>query len=438
MTTTTVYINFTQGAINPPAPWSYNNFNTAAVATLSSDLKDDVNASTNYTLDITAAFTGNLGSSSSATSGAGNWTDDEPFDFYVYVAAASTGSLNIGNLPAGADYTVELAGHRSASGSGRNTQFTVEGSSSDYVESGSSVPTAPVEFTGTVPGDGIISIDVDDAVSGGGSFAYLNGIRLIITEAGTTIDTITDPQVDQVENEVTTTGLTGTPAITVAGKSMTVGGSFASEPLTYTFDVAGMTDEGTNPDIGVTQTVTVTGDEGSPTSDITTAVKSDWAVTTLAGTLNTGDGGLIKAMNDALTREGLPTKTIVVGDRMYYDTQGGEVSIAADSTYTGDGSSFDVLLGQGGSATTVTTWTPFTVNFGTDIPVASRRNMSTIAAYLKTQGYTGTTNGIIYKWLSDETGLSSKTVHGLWKAYLDTKVTSGRTFQDKFHEWQNQ
>jgi hypothetical protein len=359
-----VYVSLSDnaGLGHVPVPWSYNEIgDSPGVGVKKADLIDDTNSVTGWQLEVTTTFTSAFGNVGTATTGAGDWTDDEPFDYHWYVTTIA-GQLQISGLTSGHDYTLEVAGHRSNNNSARPTEYIVDSTAKDYLESGTSTPTAPTIFTGTVPGNGILTIDVYEGSTSSQGIGYIDGFTLETVGASFTVDTVTDPTVDQVESEITTTGLTGTASATLGGKALTLGGSFAAEPLTFTIDIAALASETTGPDIGSVQTLVVTGDEGSPTTTLTTAVKSGWSVTTLAGTLNTGDGGMIKAMNDALTEASLPTKTIVVGDRMYFDAADSS-AVAVDSTYTGDSNNFAILLGQGGSSTTVTTWTPFIVTF---------------------------------------------------------------------------
>lgn len=429
---TKAYVNLNAGNFPIGNPWSYNEFWGAGtydtVGTLSSDLLDDAGASTGWGLDVVTVFSTTAGSGGSADSGAGGWPEGA---FYHYWAKATITTLRLTGLPVGNSYTIEVAGH--AKVAGISTDHTVEGVTKNYADSGTTTPTAPNVWAGTVPAGGNIDIDSLKVV---GTVGVINGFTVEIT-ASSSIDTATDPTVDQVESEITTTGLTGTASATLGGKALTLGGSFAAEPLTFTTDIAGLEDETTGPDIGSVQTLVVTGDEGSPSTTLTTAVKSGWSVTTLAGTLNTGDGGMIKAMNDALTAASLPTKTIVVGDRMYFDAADSS-AVADDSTYTGDANSYVILLGQGGSSTTVTTWTPFLALF--DIPVDIRINFSTIAQYLRdNQGFTGSTNDVIHKWLVGVLGISNKSTNDLWMRYLSTRtITSHNSFGDRFHDWKNQ
>jgi hypothetical protein len=175
MTDTVIYVELgTTG--DAPTPWSYNEFTGTSVQQLTSDLKDGSNTGTGLTLDITAAFSGATGQSSSATSGAGGWPE-EVFDFYFYMGS-TTATLQIGGLTNGDTYVIELAGHRGSSG--RNTTYDIDGGTSQtYTASSGSTPNAPLSFSGTISGT---TLDINsDRVS---VFGYLNGFKITVTSGG--------------------------------------------------------------------------------------------------------------------------------------------------------------------------------------------------------------------------------------------------------------
>ena len=175
MTDTVVYCNLDIGA-NAPTPWSYNEFTSTSVQQLSSDLKDESNAGTGFTLDITAAFTNATGATGAATSGAGSWPE-EIFDYYFYMGA-TTATLQVGGLTNGDTYVIELAGHRG--NSGRNTTYDIDGGTSQtYTASSGSTPNAPLSFSGTVSGT---TLDIN--ASRVSVFGYINGFKMTITSGG--------------------------------------------------------------------------------------------------------------------------------------------------------------------------------------------------------------------------------------------------------------
>ena len=177
---TDIYVNFKTGAgAGAAAPWSYNEFSTHTAGVLSSDLKDDANVSTGFSLEIVSAFGGSAGGGTTATSGAGGWPENT-FDYAFYSNA--TPLVRVGNLNSGDSYTVEVAGH--AANSARDTDFTVDGTTTRYDSAGTGVPNAPISFSGTVSGT---TLDISTAVVS--TFAYFNGFKITITpSASLTID----------------------------------------------------------------------------------------------------------------------------------------------------------------------------------------------------------------------------------------------------------
>jgi len=168
------------------------------------------------------------------------------------------------------------------------------------------------------------------------------------------ISATTDPVVDQVSNSITTSGLTGTPTGTLGGATIALSGTLPN--LNYTTDIAGIASETTGPLMGENVELAVTGNEGTATTNVTTQAKSGWAVVTLSSPTSV-EGNIKKAIEDN------SAKTVVTGNRIYYDTVSGTTTIASDGTITSDGD-FQIQLSQGGSATVATTYTPFYVSFG--------------------------------------------------------------------------
>lgn len=220
---TTIHIDFHEGSSTAPTPWSYNSFTSVGVGTLSADLKDDSNVSTGYSLSVINAFTAASGVASSATSGAGGWPDTV-FDYYFAVGGGETpAKLRLGNLTDGSSYTIEAAGHQGVHAS-RDTNITVGGTTTLYDQTGTSTPSAPISFSGTVSGT---SLDIDAALVD--TFGYLNGLKITITPPPsytiTSIDGDNDVQVGQPSAIITTSGIDAasvTQSVTLGGETLTI------------------------------------------------------------------------------------------------------------------------------------------------------------------------------------------------------------------------
>lgn len=235
----TIPIQFYTTVNSASAPWTYNAFAGSLATTtgqISSDLKDDTNTSTGYTLDIITAFTGASGGASTATSGVGNFPE-EVLDVYWYTNGTST--LRLGNLTNGDTYTIECAGHQGAHAA-RDTDFTIGGTTERYDNSGTATPNSAVSIAGTVSGT---TLDIDvDLVS---VFGYVNGLYVTITAGGPTIDTeptetrATEQGSFVISGPATapTTGNTTIKLVDGSGPSATIDSVTGSDPYTinYTF-----------------------------------------------------------------------------------------------------------------------------------------------------------------------------------------------------------
>ena len=98
---------------------------------------------------------------------------------YLLTGSNGTQVLSLRGLPVGASYTLYVNGE--AQNTGRPTEYTVAGSNEGtgvYDQSGSfDSPNPRVEFTGVVPGSGIITIGYTKAPAGS-FYGYLNGIDI--------------------------------------------------------------------------------------------------------------------------------------------------------------------------------------------------------------------------------------------------------------------
>lgn len=177
--TTDIYINFESGGAAPTTPWSYNQpAFTSGTGVLVADLVDSANQATGYGLEIVTAFAANSNSDWADTD-VGDW-QEAVFDDVWYTTNGGSSSFKFTGLPAGADYTLELAGHN---GNSRDTDFTVEGTTLEYNTSDTATPTAPVSFSGTVDPDGEIVVSLERSAADGQFYGYVNGGKLSITES---------------------------------------------------------------------------------------------------------------------------------------------------------------------------------------------------------------------------------------------------------------
>jgi hypothetical protein len=175
MASKTIAVNFRDGTSTVDAPFNYNNFGNTkiGIGQLSSDLKDITNASTGYTLDVTAAFTGSTGSGSNATSGTGNFPES-CCDRYWYTNTTST--LQLGGITSGTTYIIEYVGHQGFQGT-RDADVTIGATTTRYDNSTDATPNAAISFSGTVSGT---TLDIDVTVVN--TFAIMNGIYITLTE----------------------------------------------------------------------------------------------------------------------------------------------------------------------------------------------------------------------------------------------------------------
>lgn len=165
----------------------------------------------------------------------------------------------------------------------------------------------------------------------------------------TVTQTDTTPE-DGVQQTLTTSGLTGTPTGTLAGKALTLSGTLPN--LTYTLDVSAVEASEGMPRIGETSTVAITGNEGTATTDVVIQPKTGWTRTVLAGTLDKSANGFLATLDAQLG------VTSAVGDIIYFDASS-NAAITATGVYTSDlasaGQKTDFVIQQGGSATTTAT-----------------------------------------------------------------------------------
>lgn len=187
-----VKVNYYASASGFSALAGFNNVSDpSATGVVVADMQEPDGTPTGYTLTHPTAFGGATGALDWATSSP---DPDFPLEWWrsaFYVDVGNT--AQIGNLPAGAPYTLKAAGNN---GSSRSTQYGVTNADTTpqpYTDSGALDPVeAPVVFTGTVPGDGILTLTNTEL----NAFAYTNGFSLDVQVAAgpsiTDADDITD------------------------------------------------------------------------------------------------------------------------------------------------------------------------------------------------------------------------------------------------------
>jgi hypothetical protein len=227
-------------------PFLYNQFETAllSVGQLSASLLDSTGAGTGVGLHVDTAFSTEGVSGASADTGVGEFPE-AVLDGYARTGNGATSVLRFSGLPSGSSYTLQLTGVTGTAG--RDTQYTVEGVSKDYILGSAASPTAATSFTGTVDPDGEIIVTVEKAASGS-FYGYINGFILEYTAAasGLTIDS-TDATMQRNTNfqvvcsNPSTTPTTGNTTLTNGNDTLTPSSVTGSDPYTLTFPVGDLT-----------------------------------------------------------------------------------------------------------------------------------------------------------------------------------------------------
>ena len=80
------------------------------------------------------------------------------------------------------------------------------------------------------------------------------------------------------------------------------------------------------------------------------------------------------------------------------------------------------------------TWDAVTFNAATaGIPLTSRRTWQTVATYLRSEGFTGSNNDVIMKWLVSEGHTQS--YNDNWNNYLTAQGFLTGSLADKYAAW---
>lgn len=243
---------------------TFNNVEGAiGTGVLVADCLDITGVATGVTLVRNGNFTAQGGASGIATVSPDADFPPEFFQGYHYANSTDVAgaTLTHGNLPPGAAYTLKLAGH--SSNADRDTDFFATGgtpSPAFYDNIASTTPTTPVTITGTVPGNGEITISTALYTF----YSFVNGWQLEYADGPviqtlrkssafdieTTLGTITTATLNSVNVFDHVTGQVGTTVsfegaatdeITTSGEyTLTLGDGVGTEDITVQVNVYGV------------------------------------------------------------------------------------------------------------------------------------------------------------------------------------------------------
>ena len=222
----TIKISFGAGAI---AGWNAAGATSADADTTGVKIADclDIDAvATGIELFLVTKFTSRVNSTSIATQDH-HGIPEAVWDSYwsSTIATDPASAIRLSGFTAASTYTIDVVGR--VPNVGRNTVFNVEGAIDTYIATGvaPTAPSVPIQFTGTVAGDGIIDIALS-----GVSVSYALA-ALIITYAEPvgamilnvdTDDSVLDGQAGVVINTQNITTATVTVNLKVNDDSITV------------------------------------------------------------------------------------------------------------------------------------------------------------------------------------------------------------------------
>jgi len=313
---------------------TFNNVESAiGTGVLVADCLDITGVATGVTLARNGNFTANGGNSGIATVSPDADFPPEFFQGYHYANSTDVAgaTLTHGNLPPGAAYTLKLAGHSSSAD--RDTDFFATGGSPSpafYDNIASTTPTTPVTITGTVPGNGEITISTAlytlYSFVNGWQLEYADGptpIRKSSTfDVETTLGTITTATLNSVNVFDHITGQVGTTLsfegaatdeITTSGAyDLVLGDGTGTETITVQVNVVGLAsfninkdgaDQGSLTDV---EFIILTGAAGSRAinqqiTGITTTAGGDTGAIEITDTsLNDGDTVMVAQRSDTV------------------------------------------------------------------------------------------------------------------------------------------
>ena len=444
---TVIYIQYSNnGGEGTSVPWSYNLLYPAVTSpgTIKANLKDDSNVDTGISLTAINGVTNSTASLIWATSGAGGWPE-AVFDGAWYFGAGGE-THRLGGLTNGDTYTIEVSGH--SGNAGRDADFTVGGTTTRYVQSGTSTPAVPVSFSGTVSGT---TLDIDMAYVS--SFAYINGLKITITPASgptltgpasTTEGSATVAAGTDLDTVTTFNLISGTFSIAQTIDSATattlnyVAESGANDcvpatpvlgvPLEATISAAGVTpyqiqqeaDDGTNPAATFNTTL-----NGEATHEV---------VQTMIAVANTTPGESIFGTDLIAVEDDMQAYIVKAANGM-------NITWAADGTFTTDADQTEIIdVAYFAPSTGQWSCLALTISasgVGATIPPASRTSVFHIAAALRAlETFTHTqTNELVVEWLESE-GISRTTLNGMLYGYLGGLGYTG-SIEDRMKKWRN-
>lgn len=332
--TTDIYINFESGGAAPTVPWTYNQpAFTSGTGVLVADLVDSENQATGYGLEIVTAFFAN-GNGAWGGTDSGDW-QAATFNDAWYTANGGSSSFKFTGLPAGADYTLELAGHN---GNSRDTDFTVEGTTLEYNVSDTATTTPPVSFSGTVDPDGEIVVSLERSAADGQFYGYVNGAKLSITEAGGVSPSITDINGNNTVRAGQTVTVNGTSfgtngnvtAATLGGESLTVN-SNTDTTASVTIPAGIVLEWGST----TNQLVLVVGGSNYSLNGVTLSAEAGWDYIDFASApALSGNPAEPSSIYEALTNYApLSNYTMLAGDQLAFEDHE-RLTMNADTTFS--------------------------------------------------------------------------------------------------------
>jgi hypothetical protein len=344
---TTIYVEFSNTVSFAAAPWSYNLAEIAngqAVGTILADLNDDTNTPTGITLSTVTAFDSAAASTGYATVD-NEWVKEA---YWVTWLTATSGAIRLSGVTAGATYSIKLAGQQTNTPL-RVSDYDVEGSTLTYTPSSDGATVAnPVEFTGTVAGDGVIDIVVTP--SSGSTQGLLSGMEITITPS--TSETATTGNIPLVIQSGYTLVDLVSPDTTNASLLF---GFTGDTPVTgdhLEYDVTSTLDSGVTLSVAASGVWTVTEvTEGDWTTDIEVSRR----VVQVDGTIGTEAVLTLQAASTGVPvddRTNLQTiSAYLIGQGTYNSTSTNTVIVEwlADEGYTGQFNKafYDYLEAQG-------------------------------------------------------------------------------------------
>lgn len=266
------------------------------------------------------------------------YTDSDALETYVFY-----------NMPAGT-HTLEIFASRGATG-GREGVYDFGSDSGTLDAAENTTNTLTLTHTATEGENVTFSFTRNTA----NTYGYLNA-AILTTASGPSIAQADTTPEDGVQQTVTCSGMTGPiTAATLAGKDILylLSDTDPSVAITYTLDISTTETSEGQPRVGETSTLSfTTATDGAVTTDVVIQPKTGWARSVMAGTLNKDANGFLASVEADFG------VTVSVPDIIYYNAEN-NANITAQGVYTSDltseGQFTELILQQGGSATTTAT-----------------------------------------------------------------------------------